>query len=196
MPQITFVREGKKIEVEEGANLRQAAMDAGISVYQGVNKLLNCYGFGLCGTCLVYVKEGQENCSEKGWIESLNLNGHPLTLMHSIGHEDEARLSCQMQVYDDVVVDTNPQVNLHGIEHAYERKLKGDTYVEFPDHAPRGVNEKKEREEKGVEKDWFHEKRRVKQKEHDVEAPADEDGAAPEDEEAGEEGDDPAASTE
>ncbi len=171
MPNVTFLREGKKIEVEEGANLRKAAMDAGISVYHGIEKVANCWGFGLCGTCMVYVKEGEENCSDKGLVESLNLGLHPRSLLYSVGHEKEARLACQMQVYDDIVVDTKPQMNLHGQEHAYEKRLEGEQYVEFPEHAPRGVREKQERAEKGVEKDWFHEKRAVKKKEQEVEAP-------------------------
>jgi ferredoxin len=174
MPTVTFLREGKKIEVEEGANLRQAAMDAGISVYKGPAKLLNCLGNGLCGTCLVYVKEGQEDHSDMGFLESLHLNTHPITLLHRMGHEQEARLSCQMEVREDIVVDTEPELNLYGDEeHQYARQMKGEKYVEFPDHAPRGVREKKERAENNTQKDWFHEKRTVKQKSNRVESDAD-----------------------
>ncbi len=169
MPTVTFLREGKKIEVEEGANLRQAAMEAGVSVYQGPAKLLNCLGNGLCGTCLVYVKEGQEDHPDMGLLESIHLNCHPITLLHTMGHEDEARLSCQMEVREDITVDTEPQLNLYGEEeHAYIKQMKGDKYVEFPEHAPRGVREKKKREEEGTEKDWFHSERNVTTKSNRV----------------------------
>ncbi len=171
MPTVTFLREGKEIQVEKGANLRQAAMDAGISVYQGPAKLFNCLGNGLCGTCLVYVTEGQENQADMGFLESMHLKTHPITLLHRMGHEQEARLSCQMEVQEDIVVDTEPELNLYGEEEdQYTRQMKGDKYVEFPDHAPRGVREKKERAEENTEKDWFHEKRTVKKKSNRVES--------------------------
>ena len=48
MPKITFVNEKKEIEVPAGANLREEAKKAGIQVYKGVHKYLNCFGFGLC----------------------------------------------------------------------------------------------------------------------------------------------------
>ena len=66
MPKVTFVNDKKEIEVPVGANLRQEAMKAGIEVYNGIDKYLNCRGFGLCGTCRVFVKSGMENAKAKG----------------------------------------------------------------------------------------------------------------------------------
>lgn len=40
MPIIKFIKEKKEIEVPRGANLRKAALEAGINLYQGIN------GFG------------------------------------------------------------------------------------------------------------------------------------------------------
>ncbi len=170
MPKIKFLRENREIEVEPGTNLRKAAQKAGISVYQGPTKFLNCLGNGLCGTCLVYVEEGIENCSNKGLMESINLNCHPLTIMHKIGKEDVARLSCQTSVNGDITVDTKPTLNLYGErDHEYTRILKGEQFVEFPDHPPRGVKEKQKRDEEGTAKDWFHKNRSVKTKSNTVE---------------------------
>ncbi len=114
MPKVTFVNEKREIEVEPGANLRQAALKAGVAVYPGVNRYLNCRGFGLCGTCRVLVKKGVENLSPKTLIERANLNTHPLTMLAVLGHEDEMRLSCQTRVNGDCTIETKPAFNLTG----------------------------------------------------------------------------------
>ena len=73
MPTITFVNEKKEIQVPEGANLRDEALQAGVKVYGGfngfgasLNKVLNCHGFGQCGTCRVLITKGMENTSPMG----------------------------------------------------------------------------------------------------------------------------------
>ena len=114
MPKVTFVNEKQEIEVEPGANLRQAALKAGVAVYPGVNRYLNCRGLGLCGTCRVLVKKGKENLTPKTLIERANLNTHPLTMLAAIGHEDEMRLSCQVRVNGDCTIETKPPFNLTG----------------------------------------------------------------------------------
>ncbi|WP_256546211.1 2Fe-2S iron-sulfur cluster-binding protein [Halobellus inordinatus] len=43
------------IEVERGANLREALLDRGFPVYGTVSKRANCGGRGLCATCTVEV---------------------------------------------------------------------------------------------------------------------------------------------
>src|SRR5258707_15379911 len=101
MPKVVFVNdknEKQEVEVEAGTNLRQAALKAGVPVYKGLSRYLNCLGHGMCGTCRVLVKKGMEHLSGKTVLERLNLNLHPLTMLASIGHEDEMRLSCQVQV--------------------------------------------------------------------------------------------------
>ena len=114
MPKVTFVNEKQEVEVEPGANLRQAALKAGIAVYPGVHRYLNCFGFGLCGTCRVLVKKGVENLSPKTLLERVNLNTHPLTMLAAIGHENEMRLSCQVRVNGDCTIETKPAFNLTG----------------------------------------------------------------------------------
>ena len=46
--------------------------------------------------------------------EKINLNLHPLNMLASIGHEDEMRLSCQVQVNGDCTIETTPPLNLSG----------------------------------------------------------------------------------
>lgn len=93
MPKIVFVNEKQEVEVEAGSNMRDAAIKAGVAVYKGLDKYLNCRGFGLCGTCRVLVKKGMENLSPPTLRERFNVNMHPLTMLAAIGHENEVRLS-------------------------------------------------------------------------------------------------------
>src|SRR3954453_13830617 len=110
MPKVTFVKEKKEIEVEAGANLRDAARQAGIPIYKGVDKYLNCRGLGLCGTCRVLVKQGMEHLSPKTRRERFTL---ALSLA-TIGHEQEIRLSCQARVQGDCTVELTPAFNWSG----------------------------------------------------------------------------------
>ena len=79
-----------------GSGALEEARKAGIQIYQGLDRYLNCRGLGLCGTCLVLVKKGMENLSEKSLREKINFNVHPKTMLAIIGHEEEARLACQV----------------------------------------------------------------------------------------------------
>jgi len=114
MPKVVIANEKKEIEVPEGSNLRQELMKAGVPVYGTLERYLNCRGLGLCGTCKVLVKKGMENLNPKTFMEKFNLNFHPLTMMASIGHEEEMRLSCQMEVRGDCTIETRPPLNLSG----------------------------------------------------------------------------------
>jgi ferredoxin len=114
MPKVVFVNEKQEIEVPTGANLRKEAAKAGIQIYKGLEKYLNCRGLGLCGTCKVLVKKGMENLSPKGVREKLNMALHPMTALAVIGHEDEMRLACQVQVNGDCTIETHPAFNWSG----------------------------------------------------------------------------------
>lgn len=119
MPKVTFVKEKKTVTVPEGANLRKAAQKAGVEVYKGLHKYLHCPGLGLCGSCRVYVKSGQENVSKPGLIEKITTStGHlglnPEPQFAYIGHENELRLSCQCKVTGDIEVETQAPCNWHG----------------------------------------------------------------------------------
>lgn len=87
--------QGKTIECEKGANLRQVLLSHGVDVYNGAANVINCHGIGTCGTCSVEV-EGQ--VSEMSWREKTRLSLPP----HS--SKPNRRLACQVQVLGDVVV--------------------------------------------------------------------------------------------
>jgi len=123
MPTINFVNEKKQIEVPAGANLRQEALKAGIKLYggmngvgAGLNEIVNCHGFGHCGTCRVKIVKGVENASAMGMIEKFTFKYNPLgpALFAFIGNEDTMRLACRTQVNGDMTVETRPPLNLTG----------------------------------------------------------------------------------
>ena len=124
MPTIKFTKEKKEIEVPEGANLRQEANKAGINLYQGfngfgasINKFVNCYGWGTCGTCRVRITKGMENTNKPGAIEKFKFAcpiPDPLPCIAYIGNEDTMRLACKTTVNGDIEVETGPEVNLFG----------------------------------------------------------------------------------
>jgi len=121
MPTVKFVNEKKEIEVPEGANLRTAAMKAGINVYNGINgfgaginKFVNCKGWGMCGTCRVLVKNKGENCAPKTTIEKLRLSA-PIPEPTVIKKDDEElRLSCCCNIEGDVEIITKPALDMWG----------------------------------------------------------------------------------
>ena len=114
MPKVLFVNEKKEIEVPQGANLRKEARQAGVEVHGTIESYLNCMGNGLCGTCRVLVKKGMENLNPRTFMERVNLNTHPLTMLAAIGHEDELRLACQVTVNGDCTIETHPGLNWSG----------------------------------------------------------------------------------
>lgn len=124
MPVIKFVKEKKEIEVPEGANLRKEAIKAGVNTHQGLNgfgaglnKVLNCHGFGQCGTCRVKIVGGAENISKMGAIEKIRFYNpipDPVPCMAYIGNEATMRLACQVTVHGDVEVETGPELDLFG----------------------------------------------------------------------------------
>ena len=126
MPTIKFVNEQKEIEVPDGANLRRAAMKAGVPVYDGlngfgakVNSLINCHGLGMCGTCRMLVTKGMENTNPLTVREKLKLKlpiptPDPIPCLAYIGHEDTMCLSCMTQVHGDIEVETTPKLDLFG----------------------------------------------------------------------------------
>ena len=97
MPKIEFLLEEKKVEVGKYANLRKAALNAGIDVYVGVDRLANCHGLGQCGTCTMQIVEGMENLTPRTEAEK----------RHLAGQSDDWRLSCQCEVLGDLCIITN-----------------------------------------------------------------------------------------
>lgn len=95
---ITFVKEGKEAVVAQGANLREKALQNGVDLYTLKGKLMNCGGYGQCGTCIVEIVAGMENLSPKTDFEQRVLRKKP----------DSYRLACQTLVNGPVSVNTKP----------------------------------------------------------------------------------------
>lgn len=125
MPIIKFVKEKKEIEVPAGAWLRAEAVKAGINLNCGVNgmgasinKIVNCHGLGMCGTCRVLITKGMENTNPMTLREKMKFKlpiPDPVPCcMAFIGHEDTMRLACMTQVNGDIEVQSDPEVNLFG----------------------------------------------------------------------------------
>jgi len=110
MPTITFTSEKKEIQVPAGANLRTEALRAGVQLYPGVHRFVNCHGLGQCGSCRVLITKGMENTSRRGLLESARM---AVSLAY-IGHEKTMRLACQTRVLGDITVETKPPVNMFG----------------------------------------------------------------------------------
>jgi len=133
MPVIKFIKEKKEIEVPEGANLRKEALKADVNPHSLLNgmgagisrAILNCHGFGQCGTCRVRITKGMENTSPMGIVEKTRFRFpiptpitpgglDPLPCLAFVGNEDTMRLACQTLVYGDIEVETAPPINLFG----------------------------------------------------------------------------------
>lgn len=93
MPKITA--QGKTIECESGANLRQVLIRNGIDLHNGGATVINCRGIGTCGTCAVEI-EGAG--SDPEWRETARLSLPP----HHPGKS--RRLACQVRVLGDIRV--------------------------------------------------------------------------------------------
>jgi ferredoxin len=120
MPIVNFVNEKKQVQVPEGANLRVEALKAGVKLYNGfngfgakINEIINCHGFGHCGSCRVLITKGMENASPMGIMEKLNFRAGP-ALFAYIGNEENMRLACRTTVEGDMDVQTCPEMNLYG----------------------------------------------------------------------------------
>lgn len=96
---ITFVKEQKDIVVAQGSNLREKALQNGVDIYTLKGKLMNCGGYGQCGTCIVEITAGMENLSPKTDFENRVLRKKP----------DNFRLACQTLVNGPVSVNTKPK---------------------------------------------------------------------------------------
>lgn len=93
MPTVQF--EGTEIECERGALLRDVLLEADESPHNGGSALLNCHGFGTCGTCAVEI-DGE--VSDPTARERRRLRFPPHT------PERGLRLACQTRVRGDLTV--------------------------------------------------------------------------------------------
>ena len=98
MTSIKFVKENKEAVVADGANLREKMLQNGIDLYTIKGKLMNCGGYGQCGTCVVEIVEGLENLSPRTEFENSKLKKKP----------ENYRLACQTMVNGAISVKTKP----------------------------------------------------------------------------------------
>jgi ferredoxin len=98
MANIKFVKEDQEVIAADGANLREKALQNKIDLYTLKGKLMNCGGYGQCGTCVVEVVEGMENLSPRTDAEQRKLKKKP----------ESYRLACQALVNGPVSVKTKP----------------------------------------------------------------------------------------
>jgi ferredoxin len=98
MANIKFVKENQEVVAADGANLRLKAIQNGIDLYTFRGKMMNCGGYGQCGTCIVEVVEGSENLSPRTAVENQKLKRKP----------PHYRLACQTLVNGPISVVTKP----------------------------------------------------------------------------------------
>lgn len=98
MANIKFLKEDQEVIAADGANLREKALQNSIDLYTFKGKLMNCGGYGQCGTCIVEIEEGMENLSPPTEVEKRKLRKKP----------DNYRLACQTLVNGPVSVKTKP----------------------------------------------------------------------------------------
>ncbi|ERT06938.1 2Fe-2S iron-sulfur cluster binding domain protein [Lyngbya aestuarii BL J] len=98
MANIKFVNENQEIIAADGANLRIKALEKQIDLYTFMGKMMNCGGYGQCGTCIVEVVEGMENLSPRTDTEKRILKKKP----------ESYRLACQTMVNGPVTIKTKP----------------------------------------------------------------------------------------
>ncbi len=98
MPKLTFINENQEILVSGGSNLRQQALEHKIDIYKLKGKMMNCGGYGQCGTCIVEVVAGASQLSPRTDVEVRKLKQKP----------DTYRLACQTLVQGNATIKTKP----------------------------------------------------------------------------------------
>jgi ferredoxin len=91
MPKVKFVNNGDEAEVEAGAQLKDITKEWGWPIAYGCED-------GMCGTCIVHVKEGKDSL---GPIE-----GKEEQTLSVMGMDDgEHRLACQCKISGDCTIE-------------------------------------------------------------------------------------------
>lgn len=125
MANIKFVKESKEIVAADGANLRLKALEHSIDLYTFMGKMMNCGGYGQCGTCVVEIVEGAENLSPRTPAEEKKLKKKPANY----------RLACQTMVNGSVSVVTKPKPG-ETVEYQPSSPLQADLEMAKADAAP------------------------------------------------------------
>ncbi|WP_425330081.1 2Fe-2S iron-sulfur cluster-binding protein [Synechococcus elongatus] len=126
MPSIRFIREDKEVFAADGANLRFKAVENQVDLYTFGGKMMNCGGYGQCGTCIVEIVQGAENLSPRTPFEERKLKRKPETY----------RLACQASVNGPVTVLTKPSPKDAQRETLIARDLAKPIPVTLPAEPP------------------------------------------------------------
>ena len=96
MPKVTFLPSKTEVEVAEGTNLLDAALDNNVQIDH------NCGGNCACSTCHVVIEKGFDSLGDMTEDEEDMLDeAENLT--------DQSRLACQCKVNQDMVVKIPPK---------------------------------------------------------------------------------------
>ena len=104
VPKVTFVNEGRTVEVEPGTSVRYAALENDIPLYCmwfGLSKLANCHGNGLCWTDRVRVSPASAVNPRTPLEKTMNQIG-----TFPKNRSPQTRLGCQALIYEDCEVHT------------------------------------------------------------------------------------------
>jgi 2Fe-2S ferredoxin len=91
MPNIHFRNNDRKIEVDEGTSILEAALDHDVDIDN------DCGANGVCGTCQVHIEEGHENLSAMTDEER-----QLLEMTDSI--PNKSRLACQARIFGNIAL--------------------------------------------------------------------------------------------
>lgn len=91
----TVFAQGKTIQCEVGANLRQVLLAHGVDLHNGQAKVINCRALGTCGTCAVQI---DGDVSAVNWKDKARRSLPPHDPARTL------RLACQTEVLGDIAV--------------------------------------------------------------------------------------------
>jgi len=91
--------QGKTIDCQPGENLRRVLVSAGVDLYNGQSKLINCRGIGSCGTCAVAIE-----LLDDGAVSDVNWRDRARRSLPPHDPSRDLRLACQTQVLGDIRV--------------------------------------------------------------------------------------------
>jgi ferredoxin len=105
MHKVKILPQEKEIHVETGSNLRESLIQNGFEIKSP------CGGVASCASCIVIVKNGEENLSEISFEEQ--------QLLGNVFHLTKERLCCQAKVNGDIEVD----ISAHGKKQSLPSKV-------------------------------------------------------------------------
>lgn len=105
---VRFSHEGLEVTVPIGTSLRDAAKQAGATLYSGLFAGANCRGHGRCGECRMVVLAGLDRLTPETAMEAKagRPKGRRQVVRRGNDPAMEERLACETSVLGDVSVWT------------------------------------------------------------------------------------------